>query len=341
MSEPSAPRLSVVVPTYNRRDRLERVLRSLAAQDIDEAFEVIVASDGSTDGTDEYLGGDATPLPVTALSQPNRGPAAARNLGVGRARGDLVVFIDDDVVADAGLLRAHRDAHQRLGDRWVVIGPMLNPPDHTMSPWVAWEQEMLAKQYRAMGRGDYTATARQFYTGNASLRREHLREVGGFDPSFRRAEDVELAFRLDDVGLRFHYERDAVGLHYAERSYEAWRRTAYDYGRNDVIFARDLGRSWLFEFIRSSYQWRHPAIRRLIMYGVSSEQARARTVGLSERLLGDRSAAADGRRQRYALTAIYGIEYHRGVADELGTVAALRALLRDGAAPPALGSTTS
>ncbi len=241
MNGDATPTLSVVVPTYNRRGRLARVLASLASQDVDEPYEVIVASDGSTDGTDEYLTGGDLPIAVTALTQQNQGPAAARNLGVEHARGDLVVFIDDDVVADAGLLSAHRGAHERLGDRVVVIGPMLDPPDHTMSPWVAWEQEMLAKQYVAMDRGDYTATARQFYTGNASLRIDHLREVGGFDPAFRRAEDVELAFRLDDLGLTFHYESEAIGLHYAERSYEAWRRTAHDYGRNDIVFAATWG----------------------------------------------------------------------------------------------------
>ncbi len=61
---------------------------------------------------------------------------------------------------------------------------------------------MLAKQYTAMLRGDWEATARQFYTGNASLRREPLLAVGGFDTAFRRAEDVEMAYRLDDRGIK-------------------------------------------------------------------------------------------------------------------------------------------
>lgn len=333
MSDTPVPGISVVIPTYNRRERLERVLQSLAKQDIDEPFEVIVASDGSTDGTDEYLVGGGIPLAVVALAQANSGPAAARNLGVDRAQGDLVVFIDDDVVAHPGLLRAHRDAHRRLGDRLVVIGPMLDPPDHAMSPWVSWEQEMLAKQYTAMDRGEYTATARQFYTGNASLLRRHLREVGGFDPAFRRAEDVELAFRLDDLGLEFHYEPDAIGLHYAERSYDAWRQTAYDYGRNDIVFARDLGRAWLFAFIRDSYRWRHPVGRQLIMRSVGSDSVGRRAIRTLERLQTSRRATPA--RRRYALSAIYGIEYHRGIADELGSVAAFRHLLRHGVLPDA------
>jgi len=66
-----------------------------------------------------------------------------------------------------------------------------------MVPWVRWEQEMLMKQYKALLRKDWPATARQFYTGNASVRRSHIVAAGGFDEGFRRAEDVELAYRLD------------------------------------------------------------------------------------------------------------------------------------------------
>ena len=73
----------------------------------------------------------------------------------------------------------------------VVIGPMLNPLNYKMSPWVRWEQDQLAKQYHAMNMGSWEPTARQFYTGNTSLERTWLIDSGGFDPSFRHAEDVE------------------------------------------------------------------------------------------------------------------------------------------------------
>ncbi len=190
------PRVSVVIPTFNRRQRLHRVLAGLAAQTFDGDVETVVVSDGSTDGTDAYLASGATPLPVVSATQENQGPAVARNHGVELATGDLVVFIDDDVVPDRGLISAHVAAHARLGDDVVVIGPMLDPPDHRMSMWIQWEQSMLAKQYTAMTRGDFEPTARQFYTGNASVLRRHVVDVGGFDSSFRRAEDVELAYRL-------------------------------------------------------------------------------------------------------------------------------------------------
>jgi GT2 family glycosyltransferase len=321
----------VVVPTYNRLERLHRVLQSLAEQDIDEPFEVIVVSDGSTDGTDHYLQGDELPLPITTCLQENQGPAGARNTGVERASGDLVVFIDDDVVAEAGLLRCHRDAHRRLGERAVVIGPMLNPPDHAMSPWIRWEQAMLAKQYDDMLDGKYRATPRQFYTGNASVRREHLMAVGGFDTAFRRAEDIELAFRLADHGLSFHFEPEARGRHYAERSYDAWKATAYAYGRNEIVFARDLGRDWIFDFTKESFDEHHAMIRRLATRCVRSSSWRRHSVDLLERITRSHRFT---RAHRYALSGVYAIEFHQGVADELGSTETFEALMA-GARPNA------
>ena len=319
----SAPTVSVVVPTYNRRDRLERVLNALFVQQTDVPYEIVVVSDGSTDGTDDYLS-KIEPPPDTAVllrhvRQDNRGPAAARNRGVEIAAGEIVVFIDDDVVACDRLLQAHVDAHRRLGDDYVVIGPMLDPIDHRMSPWVRWEQEMLQKQYSALDAGEYEPSARQFYTGNASLRREHLIAAGGFDSSFRRAEDVELAYRLDDRGLRFFYENSAIGYHYATRSFEAWRSAAYTYGRNDVIFARDRGRSWMMSYIAYKFTSHHPAIQAVTTVCVRWRWLRRPLTVL----LGWAAAAVDRvgfeRAARYALSAYYSIEYHSGIAEELGS----------------------
>jgi GT2 family glycosyltransferase len=324
----ASPRLTVVVPTYNRRAQLDRVLRSLAAQRLDEPFDVIVVSDGSTDDTDEYLRSDRVPLPVRALRQENAGPSAARNLGIEHVTTDLVLFVDDDVAADPNLVAAHLRAHERHGEQAVVIGPMLNPPDHEMTSWVAWEQAMLAKQYSAMNRGLYSATARQFYTGNASLRTAHLTKLGGFDPTFRRAEDVELAFRLDDHGLRFHFEEDAVGYHYAERTYESWREIAAIYGRNDVKFARDLHRTQLYRWISTGYRRHHPAVRWLAMKATRSPVWRERSLLGLQRLVSAHPGRFRRRIVRYALSGVYAIEYHCGVADELGSADAFSRVVR-------------
>lgn len=320
-------RLSVVVPTYNRRERLHRVLSALAAQHVDVPVEVVVVSDGSTDGTDEFLRGDL-PLPIRPVFQDNQGPSVARNAGIDHATGDLIVFIDDDVVVEAGALEAHLDAHRRLGDRMVVIGPMLDPVDIELLPWVRWEQRQLAKQYDAMNAGRFEATCRQFYTGNASVRREHLVALGGFDPEFRRAEDVELAFRMDDAGLGFHFEPAAVGRHYAERSYEAWRTAARLYGRNDIVFAREHGRAWVEEMIGEDYGRRPRPFRWVIAAAIRFPTAGSALATMTDRLVAVVARTGPERVLQAGFSMIYALEFHRGASEQLGSPTAYFEMLR-------------
>jgi GT2 family glycosyltransferase len=316
----SAPTVSVVMPTYNRLDQLRAALASLAAQQgLDDPVETIVVSDGCTDGTDDYLSSPAVPLPVVALTQANAGPAAARNRGIDVARGELVLFVDDDTVADPNLVAAHLRRHECPDDDLVVIGPMLTPDGYAISPWVRWEQDMLTKQYDAMRNGVYGATARQFYTGNASVARRHLVDAGGFDTTFRRAEDVELAYRLADRGLRFAFEPDAVVLHYAERSFEAWLGAAYAYGRNDVVFGRDRGRTWLLEAIGREFHDRHLLVRGLTRTCLPRPRLDAITSVLLSRSARGAARLNAGRLERPLLSAVYNLTYYRGMADELGS----------------------
>src|SRR5262249_31158424 len=105
--------------------------------------------------------------------------------------------------------------------------------------WIKWDEQALQQQYRAMLAGEWACTPRQFYTANASLTRERFVASGGFNPRFQRAEDVELAFRLERAGARFTFNPTAEILHFASRSFAAWRRTPYQYGRYDVVMQRE------------------------------------------------------------------------------------------------------
>lgn len=313
------PTVSIVIPTYNRLARLCRVLDALDAQTYGpERFEVVVVSDGSTDGTEEHLSTAHHRFALVTATQANAGPAAARNRGVALARADLVLFIDDDVVAMPTLVAEHLAAHDRLGPDHVVIGPMNTPPDFAMKPWVQWEQAMLYKQYDALRAGSLQATHRQFYTGNASVPRARLLEAGGFDTRFRRAEDVELSFRLAQAGLRFAFVPDAVGHHYAERSFDSWLRNAHDYGVNEVVFGRREGQDPTLERVSAEFGERHLLVRLLARATVGVPGLRRvvpmvlRAVAAGAQAL--RATAVD----RLALSALFNVSYYLGIADELG-----------------------
>lgn len=261
------PALSVIIPTYNRKESLRTTLQALAHQTYPaEQFEVVVVSDGSTDGTNAFLREYAvnTLHTLRIIVQANGGPARARNRGIELAQGDIIIFLDDDVEARPTFLAAHAAHHER-DDKVVVIGPMLPDPARRSQepPWVAWEHAMLEKQYANWRNGVWKgAGPNHFYTGNASLRREHILAVGGFDETFTRQEDVELAYRMArERDVHFLFDPGAIGIHRPVRNFASWLRVPYAYGQLDVVRARRGDASW--DVVRHAYYARSRVTRML------------------------------------------------------------------------------
>lgn len=329
MSTDAHPHVSVVIPTFNRCEQLKRLLLALARQDYPAlAMQVVVVSDGATDGTNEYLRSFEVPVPTTAVEQDNAGPASARNTGLRAATGDLVVFLDDDMVPDRSLVSEHVHAHRSGAEKMVAIGPMLTPRDVPLAPWVSWEQHMLERQYAAMEQGVYDATARQFYTGNASLRREAALAAGGFDPAFKRAEDIEFAYRLADQGFQFTFVPTARGYHYAERTFDAWLAIADAYGTTDVVLGRDHGRAWLLSSVRDKFRDQLPPVRWLQGACIRSDAVRRRaawTIETTFRLVQHRERSTI---RRLSLSGLYSLSYFGGVATALGGADEFRKFVR-------------
>jgi glycosyltransferase involved in cell wall biosynthesis len=321
------PFISVVVPTYNRRRSLQRLLEALDRQTYPVArFEVIVVDDGSSDGTPDFVGGWPSAYRLRVLQQEHAGPAAARNCGVAAAKGELIVFLDDDVAPVPGLLEQHVRTHQNHTQA-VVIGPMSPPGDWPRPVWVRWEEEQLLSQYDAMIAGLWSCTARQFYTGNASLGRALFVEAGGFDVSFKRAEDVELGYRLHDLGASFVFNPKADVLHYAHRSFESWCRTPYQYGRYDVVMQRN-GRQTLVWALREFHN-RNPLNRALVRLLAGRRRAVNGAVGLLAAVMRLATRLGAHRPAQQALSAIFGLLYWQGICEESGGRRVLLALNQD------------
>ena len=331
------PSLSVVIPTFNREGSLQKTLDGLARQTYPVGqFEAVVVSDGSTDGTDALLAryAETAPYALRAVSQPNGGPARARNNGIEHARGEAVVFLDDDVEPSPEFLAVHA-AHHVHRNNTVVIGPML--PDPALlwrePAWIAWEHAMLEKQYSAWRTGEWDGCGpHHFYSGNASVRREHLIAVGGFDEQFPRQEDVELAVRLEKKrGVQFRYAPDARGTHRPQRRFASWLAVPLAYGSLDVVRARRGDTSW--DTVRHGYHARNKVTQALARAVLA-----APILGGPLRALLLPAAQAMYRLHRAgaafaALSVIYNICYLEGAQAEIGSRAEMARVLAPGANP--------
>ena len=231
-------KVEAIIATFDRRTSLLRTLEGLRRQSEPE-LSIAVIDDCSSDPVDTWLDLDGFGVPVRLLrTAKNSGPAHARNLGVASSTADVVLFIDDDVVPDHNLVRSHMRVLETGGAATVSIGPLRAPADWKPTPWNRWEASTLDVEYQRMARGVYRATWRQFFTGNAALWRNDFLAVGGFDETFKRAEDIEFAYRMSRAGVRFEFEPRAIGWHYAKRSLSSWRKIPGQYAAFDAAIAR-------------------------------------------------------------------------------------------------------
>ncbi|WP_204104140.1 MULTISPECIES: glycosyltransferase family 2 protein [Spirulina sp. CCY15215] len=205
--------LSIVIPTYNRQPILAKCLRALESQDlrfngIIEGYEIIVVDDGSTDGTLDWLQAEKTEFPhVITRSQNHQGPAAARNLGVEVSRGDIIIFIDSDLVVTEKFLQSHADRllqgeKEYNSDRIFTYGWVINTCNFT---------NPTSEPYKIT---DFSAA--YFATGNVAIAKKWLLEAGLFDTRFQLYgwEDLELGVRLKKLGLKLLKCPEAVGYHW-------------------------------------------------------------------------------------------------------------------------------
>lgn len=263
-------RVSVVIPTHNRRTLLARCLDALARQSIlPEEFEVVVVDDGSTDGTAEWLESRRYPFPLRSLRQANQGPGAARNAGVEHARGELVLFLGDDIIAHEHLLEEHLLAHAEHPEpEAAVLGHVDWPPWLRVSPVMRYvcgeDTRQFAYHYIPhLPRLDF----RFFYTSNVSLKRRFLLEAFAagirFDPCFRHAalEDTELAYRLQARGLTLHYRSGALAYHDHPMDLEGFARREERVGEMAVVFYRKHPRIDDLLQVRWVDDWVGPADR--------------------------------------------------------------------------------
>ncbi len=240
-SQPGAaePAISVVMPAFNSAKWIVETLASVAAQTIGpDLFEVIVVDDGSADGTAEvaerFLA--ATPLHWCVLRQENGGPSRARNVGLKRARGTWIQFLDADDLIDPEKLRIQWDKANELTDAAAVV----------FSPWRKFGTidarfetgEVVAPRFRGNVVDELFTERVSIATGAQIYRKSWVDRAGGWNESHTNGEDHELALRVAFGGGEYHeapstrplffYRRQGVSLstRSGQKNAEVWPRLA-------------------------------------------------------------------------------------------------------------------
>lgn len=251
--------LTIVMPTHNRSDVLGRVLRTLESQIAEQraSVEVIVCDDGSADATSEVL---ALPWSMPMLSMRlahNSGPAKARNTALAHARGQVVLFLGDDIEPGPGMIAAHIAWHRAHPDRRdALLGHTTWPANMKTTPFMQFLEQggrALFFDYQDLPRNRPVSGAK-FYTCNVSLKRALYEEVGGFDESFPFAshEDLEYGLRLEQAGMRLWYDPSVLGLHWHQLDLAGTIRRLYRMGFSSVLFWQRVRRpgKWRRQFLR-------------------------------------------------------------------------------------------
>ena len=315
--------VSVIVPTHDRVASLVRLLRALGRPEASPPAEVVVVADGCTPDTARAVSAEELPFPVRVVEQhPARGPAIARNLGAAEARGDLLLFIDDDIEPFGDVVAEHRALHD--GSARVVIGAPRAPRPRRaglteLAAWAWWEQ-----QFERMRQPGYRFGYDDVFTGLLSVPRELWRTLGGFDASLRCREDFELGLRLLRRRATLVFSEAGGGWHHENRSGDRLVRRKEDEGAADVALARL--HPWAYAALplaRGTMDPRADIVRRIAIDWPTLGRLGAR---IAERLLG----VLEALRMRGAWRRVQGgvlyFAYWRSAAAAAGGWSGLAAL---------------
>lgn len=230
--------ITIIMPTKDRPDKVINAL-NIYKNIISDDWEIIVIDDGSE---------QTLQLPdiheLKLLKQNPSGPAAARNMGIKAAKGDIVFITGDDIVPDKNLISEHLITHkQNPGKSIAVLGYTTWAKNIRHTPFMKW-LENGGPQFKYWDITDQQDVYYgHLYTSNISFKRDFLIDNGFFDERFHSAawEDIELGLRLKDKGLRIIYNKNAIAFHDHPTSISKYLERMKLAGISEGIFAEITG----------------------------------------------------------------------------------------------------
>lgn len=205
-------RLSVVIPTHDRIDKLALTLDHLAAQSVPSGWEVLVVANRCADSTVAHVQARARSFPVDLrlVEEPRQGAAAARNAGARLARGTNLMLLDDDILVEPDCVARLLQDRADRPDAWYV-GQVLPLPEHRATPFGTFRAALMPPTPT----NDPVVEVEWFASGIALVPTQSLLALGGYDESFAGAalEDADLVIRAIRAGHRVFYDPRLTSHH--------------------------------------------------------------------------------------------------------------------------------
>jgi len=197
--------ISIIVPAFNAEKTIPYCIKSLIAQKSKEKFEIIIVDDGSTDSTPTVV---KKFKKAKLISQKNKGPAAARNNGVKHARGEIIVFVDSDCIAEKNWLEEMALPFKNP----KVVGVQGTYKSRQRELIARFEQLRIMQRHERMQRQESIDFIASF---SAAFRKNAFLQVGGFDEAYPMAsgEDTDLSFKLAEKGRKMVFAPKAIVWH--------------------------------------------------------------------------------------------------------------------------------
>ena len=233
-------KISVIIPTYNRKSELAKLLCSLNNQTLPTSqFEIIVVDDGSNDGTEEWLMENMIQFKakISFYTQIHGGPGAARNLGMEKAHSDIFAFTDTDCIAEPHwlehLIKPFNSAKVGAAGGKEIINdkdPLLMRCFHYL---------MTSPLTTGGLRGKKGKKLAHFYprTFNMAISRKAFQATGGFKKMFH-AEDIELSYRIKQNRFDLVYEDSARVYHRRRNNLTQFLKQIFHMGKARITLAR-------------------------------------------------------------------------------------------------------
>ena len=237
-------KISIIMPTFNRKAVLSFAIDALCKQTITYSdYELIIVSDGSTDGTNDLLVNKKKEVPfsLSYISQDHKGVGAARNLGIREAKGDIILFMGDDIIPTPAFLEEHIRTHDEYNyGRVAVQGYTVYHPDLSITPFMYWlANGGFGFAYNAFF-DRKEISYKYLYTSNVSINRSFISDKIYYNEKFPMAssEDTEFGYRLTKSGYKIIFNKNALAYHYHPTDIIKECHKAQVYGEASVLLEK-------------------------------------------------------------------------------------------------------